>query len=54
MYVVPSGITFYVILACVVTCLALGASVIYLTIREKRADDLEAKQKAHLFHFNAL
>eukprot|EP01095_Lingulamoeba_sp_RSL-Kostka_P005985 TRINITY_DN1839_c0_g1_i1.p1 TRINITY_DN1839_c0_g1~~TRINITY_DN1839_c0_g1_i1.p1 ORF type:complete len:721 (+),score=272.83 TRINITY_DN1839_c0_g1_i1:146-2308(+) len=54
MYIIPSYLTFYVILACIIVCIFLSIFVFYLAYRDKKADDLEAKEKAHLYSFNAL
>jgi heme/copper-type cytochrome/quinol oxidase subunit 2 len=54
LYISPSGTTVWIVIAVVCALVVLGAVVAFLHYREKKQDELEKKEKEHLFSFKAL
>jgi len=54
LYITPSGITLWIVVAIVVLLIIIGIGIIVLTKREKRQDEAEKKEREHLFSFKAL
>ena len=47
----PSGMTFYTMLACLFTCLALSMAAMTFGYREKQSDKLDAEENRIHFTF---
>eukprot|EP01122_Echinamoeba_exundans_P015028 TRINITY_DN696_c0_g1_i1.p1 TRINITY_DN696_c0_g1~~TRINITY_DN696_c0_g1_i1.p1 ORF type:complete len:505 (+),score=116.30 TRINITY_DN696_c0_g1_i1:852-2366(+) len=54
LYISPSGTTVWIVIAVVSALVVLGAVVGFLHYREKKQDEMEKKEKEHLFSFKAL
>ena len=54
LYITPSGITVAVLLCMIGSLLLLGLIIYILRWREKLQDEMEKREKAHLFSFDAL
>jgi len=44
----PSGLTFWTIIAFIVTCIVLAASAFFFGYRERKKDKIEAEEKGHV------
>ncbi len=54
LYLTPSGVTFWVAISTLCSLVITGVVVAALKVKERREDKNEAKERAHLFAFNAL
>jgi integrin alpha FG-GAP repeat containing protein 1 len=54
LYITPSGLLFWILVALVISLLVLAIIVYAFYRKEKREDELQKQEQAHLFSFNAL
>lgn len=54
LYITPSGLLFWIMVAFLASLLILGITVYIFHRKEKREDELQKQEQAHLFSFDAL